>query len=142
MVVRNEADKMYGISGTDDGSDEIMYIMTRAAGGGTVLGGCYQKDNWESQPDPNLAIRIMKRCVEMCPKLTEGKGIEHLDVIRHGVGLRPCREGGARIEKEKINGVWIVHNYGHGGAGYQSSYGCAQVAVKLVEEVSRQKARL
>ncbi|KAK5081885.1 D-amino acid oxidase [Exophiala xenobiotica] len=83
--------------------------MTRAAGGGTVLGGCYQKGNWESQHDPSLAIRIMKRCVAMCPKLTDGKGIEHLDVIRHGVGLRPVREGNvARVEKEKINGVWVV----------------------------------
>lgn len=142
VLVRNDAGKMYGVSGTDDGSEEIMYIMTRAAGGGTVLGGCYQKDNWESQPDPSLAIRIMKRCVEMCPQLTNGKGIEHLDIIRHGVGLRPAREGGTRIEKEKINGVWVVHNYGHGGAGYQSSYGCAQAAVKLVDEVFKQKARL
>ena len=93
------------------------------SGGGTVLGGCYQTGNWESQPDPSLAIRIMKRCVDMCPQLTGGKGIEHLDVMRHSVGLRPLREGGVRIEKEKINGVWVVHNYGHGGFGYQASYG-------------------
>lgn len=137
--------------------------MTRAAGGGTILGGCYQKGNWESQPDPNLAIRIMKRCVEMCPELTGGKGIEHLDIIRHGVGLRPVREGGTRIQKEKISGIWTVHNYGAGGAGkdlfaraeslhrsfqltlflgYQSSYGCSQAAVKLVDEVFQEKAKL
>lgn len=142
VVVRNDAGKMYSISGTDDGSEEVMYIMTRAAGGGTILGGCYQKGSWESQPDPSLAIRIMKRCVEVCPKLTDGRGIEHLDVIRHSVGLRPAREGGARIEKEKINNVWVVHNFGHGGAGYQSSYGCAQAAVKLIDEALADKARL
>ncbi|KAH8738016.1 D-amino-acid oxidase [Ilyonectria robusta] len=143
VVVRNEADEMMSVSGTDDGPDEVMYMMTRAAGGGTILGGCYQKHNWESQPDPSLALRIMKRCVKACPQLTNGRGIEHLDVIRHGVGLRPVREGGARIEKEKIDGTWVVHNYGHGGAGYQCSYGCAQVAAKLVDEVCRQeKARL
>lgn len=115
VVVRNSAPAMYGMSGTDDGPDEACYIMTRAAGGGTILGGCYQKGKWESQPDPGLAIRIMKRCVAICPELTGGKGIEHLDIIRHGVGLRPVREGGTRIEKEKINGVWTVHNYGAGG---------------------------
>ncbi|KAH0844426.1 hypothetical protein AYO21_00894 [Fonsecaea monophora] len=142
VVVRNSAPAMYGTSGTDDGPDEACYIMTRAAGGGTILGGCYQKGNWESQPDPNLAIRIMKRCVAICPELTGGKGIEHLDIIRHGVGLRPVREGGTRIEKEKINGVWTVHNYGAGGAGYQSSYGCSKAAVKLVDEVFENKARL
>lgn len=112
VVVRNEAPAMFAVSGTDDSSDEACYIMTRAAGGGTILGGCYQKGSWESQPDPSLAIRIMKRCVDLCPELTGGKGIEHLDIIRHGVGLRPVREDGTRIEFEEIGGISVVHNYG------------------------------
>ena len=135
VLVRNESSGMVDISGTDDGDGEACYIMTRAAGGGTVLGGSYQKGKWESQPDPSLALRIMKRAIDVDPGLVKnGKGVEGLDVIRHGVGLRPVREGGVRIEKEKIDGTWVVHNYGHGGAGYQSSYGCAIEAVKLVEE--------
>ncbi|ETN45548.1 uncharacterized protein HMPREF1541_09380 [Cyphellophora europaea CBS 101466] len=142
VVVRNDAGKMLDVSGTDDGDDEACYVMTRAAGGGTILGGSYQKGNWESQVDPSLAVRIMKRAVGICPALTGGKGIEHLDIVRHGVGLRPVREGGTRIEKEKIEGVWVVHNYGAGGAGYQSSYGCAQAAVKLVEQALEAKSRL
>ena len=143
VLVRQDAGMMYSISGTDDGSEEICYIMTRAAGGGTILGGCYQKGNWESQPDSNLAIRIMQRAVDLCPRLTGGKGIEHLDVVRHNVGLRPVREGGTRIEREVIEGVDVVHLYGHGGAGYQSSYGTAQEAVRLVDEaVSSSRARL
>jgi D-amino-acid oxidase len=60
--------------------------------------------------------------------------ILHLDVIRHGVGLRQLREGGARVEKERIEGTWVVHDYDHGGAGYQSSYGCSQEVVRLVGE--------
>jgi D-amino-acid oxidase len=33
------------------------------------------------------------------------------------------RKGGPRIEVERWgNGVPVVHNYGHGGAGYQSSW--------------------
>lgn len=99
------------------------------------MGGCYQKGNWESQPDPNLAVRIMKRCIELCPRLTGGKEIDALSVIRHGVGLRPLREAGPRIEKEKIQDVWVVHQYGHGGAGYQASYGSAKAALRLIEEV-------
>ncbi|KAL4906337.1 hypothetical protein BDW74DRAFT_177351 [Aspergillus multicolor] len=142
VLVRNSAPHMYSVSGTDDGSDEACYIMTRAAGGGTVLGGSYQKNSWESQPDPNLALRIMRRAVEVCPELTGGRGVEGLDVVRHAVGLRPVREGGNRIEKERIGGVWVVHNYGAGGAGYQCSYGCAQAAVELVEEVVGRRVRL
>jgi D-amino-acid oxidase len=78
VVVRNAAGKMMSISGTDDGDEETCYVMTRAAGGGTILGGSYQKGNWDSQVDPNLAVRIMTRAVELCPSLTGGKGIEHL----------------------------------------------------------------
>jgi len=33
--------------------------------------------------------------------------------------------------------VWVVHNYGHGGYGYQSSYGCASRVVGLVGECLR-----
>lgn len=148
VLVRNEPGIMASTSGTDDGPDEAVYIMNRAAGGGCILGGCLQKDNWESQPDPNLANRIMKRAVELCPKLVpEGKGVEALSVIRHGVGLRPMRKDGIRIEKETITGtdgrqVKVVHNYGHGGYGYQTSFGCAQAAEKLVNESLQQKARL
>ena len=78
----------------------------------------------------------------MCPSLTGGKGIEHLSIIRHGVGLRPLRIGGVRLEKEKINGLWTVHNYGHGGFGYQCSYGCSQVVANLVEEALALKSKL
>ncbi|GAM90460.1 hypothetical protein ANO11243_085040 [Dothideomycetidae sp. 11243] len=143
VLVRNDAGRMLSVSGTDDGDDEACYIMTRAAGGGTILGGCYQKGNWESQVDSNLAIRIMKRAVAICPALTGGKGIEHLDIVRHGVGLRPVREGGTRVEREVIGDLNVVHNYGAGGAGYQSSYGCAESAIGLViEALHGSRARL
>lgn len=152
VVVRNEAPgTMYGVSGTDDGSDEACYIMTRAAGGGTILGGSYQKHNWESQPEPSLAVRIMKRCVEICPELVgkdangKQRGIEGLDIIRHGVGLRPLREGGTRIERDSINGVSVVHNYGHGGFGFQASWGSCAEAAKLAEQAlgeKKERARL
>lgn len=139
---------MSTVSGTDDASDEAMYTMQRAVGGGTILGGCLQANNWESQPDPSLAVRIMKRAVEYNPQLVpEGKGIEGLSIIRHGVGLRPMRSGGIRIERETVNGsagrrVEVVHNYGHGGYGYQTSFGCANAVEKLVDEAVRTRSKL
>lgn len=135
VVVRNESPSMFGSSSTADGPEELCYSMTRAAGGGTVIGGTYQKGNWDPNPDPNIALRIMKRAVEAYPELTGGKGVEALDIIRHGVGLRPFREGGVRLEKEKIDGTWVVHNYGHAGWGYQGSYGTAERVVELVDEI-------
>lgn len=142
VIVRNDPGKMVSMSGTDDGEDELMYMMTRAAGGGTILGGCYQKHQWDALPDPNLAVRIMKRAIAICPELVgEGQGIEGLDIIRHGVGLRPLRDDGPRIEAEMIEGVAVVHNYGHGGFGYQASYGCAAEAVRLVKDTLQKKIR-
>lgn len=149
VLVRNDpADVMASVSGTDDGPGEATYIMHRAAGGGCILGGCLQKDSWDSAVDPNLAIRIMKRAVDLCPALVpEGKGIEALSIIRHGVGLRPMRHGGIRVDKDSIEGpdgktVKVVHSFGHGGYGYQTSYGCTKAVVKLVEESLQEKARL
>jgi D-amino-acid oxidase len=138
VVVRSVAPAMVCVSGTDDGDDQACYMMTRAVGGGTILGGTMQNGNWESQLDPNIASRIMKRAVSISPDLTEGKGAECLDVIRHGVGLRPGREDGVRLEKEKVDGLWVVHNYGHAGWGYQGSFGCAEEVVGLVGEIALQ----
>lgn len=142
VLVRNDPGMMACLSGTDDNEDELMYFMKRASGGATILGGSYQMGNWESQPDPDLALRIMKRAVDVCPQLTNGRGIEGLSIIRHAVGLRPYRTGGIRLEKEKIGDAWVVHNYGHAGYGYQVSYACSEDVVKLVKDISKIKAKL
>ncbi|PYH88422.1 DAO-domain-containing protein [Aspergillus ellipticus CBS 707.79] len=136
VIVRNDAGPMFSFSGTEDGPDEALYTMNRALGGGTIIGGCYQKHNWDPLPDLNLGARIMKRAIAAYPRLVKpGQGIEGLDVIRHGVGLRPVREGGPRIQKDEVDGVHVVHNYGHGSFGYQTSFGCAEEVVVLVKEV-------
>lgn len=139
VVVRNVSPAMYCVSSCDDGPEELIYTMTRAAGGGTILGGTYAKGNWDANPDPNIANRIMERVVKAFPEISGGKGVAGLDVIRHGVGLRPYREGGVRLEKEMIDGTWVVHNYGHAGWGYQGSYGTAERVVELVDEIQGKK---
>lgn len=135
-LVENEAEPMYNVSGTDDGPDEVSYLMTRAAGGGTVLGGTYQRGKWDPEPDPEITKRIIKRAVALAPSLTKGKGVDAVKLIRSGVGLRPYREGGVRVEADldTLEDTLVVHNYGHAGWGYQGSYGCAQHVKKLVTE--------
>ncbi|CEJ90260.1 hypothetical protein VHEMI06055 [[Torrubiella] hemipterigena] len=135
VLVRNECTPMYVTSGTDDEPADLFYLMQRAGGGGTILGGTYDKNNWESVPDPNVANRIMERVVKLCPQIADGKGVSGLSVIRHAVGLRPYREGGVRIERETLDGVEVIHNYGHAGWGYQGSYGAAERVIELVNEV-------
>jgi D-amino-acid oxidase len=136
VLVRNEMHPMTTTSGTDDGPNELLYTMQRAAGGGTILGGTYDMGNWESVPDPNIAVRIMQRVVTAHPEIAQGCGIEGLSVVRHGVGLRPYRKDGVRVDTDRLEeNTWVVHNYGHAGWGYQGSYGCAERVVELVHSL-------
>lgn len=60
-----------------------------------------------------------------------------LDVIAAFTGLRPSREGGARVEREGIVVAGldraVIHNYGAGGTGFQAGYGMALDAVHAAE---------
>ncbi|KAF2259575.1 D-amino-acid oxidase-like protein [Lojkania enalia] len=121
-------------------SPETTYVFPRPLGGGVILGGSRQDGNWNAEVDLELASSIIERCCKLCPELGRP---EELQVMSHGVGLRPSRKGGPRIEVEK--GTWdvpVVHNYGHSGAGYQSSWGTAERAVELVKKMLESNAKL
>ncbi|KAJ7838453.1 hypothetical protein B0H14DRAFT_2513208 [Mycena olivaceomarginata] len=63
-------------------------------------------------------------------------GINDLDVLEECVGLRPSRKDGVRVETSWLDGDKIfpvVHNYRHGGSGYESSWGSAELAVELLQ---------
>jgi len=134
ILVRNECPKMYSLS--EDSrcpQGESTYIIPRARGGGTILGGSRHPHNGDGEVDFGLASRIAERCIALAPELTGGKGVEALDIVRHNVGLRPTREGGPRLEAEHTQSGLIVHNYGAGGTGYQSSWGMAEKAAEILE---------
>jgi D-amino-acid oxidase len=103
------------------------------------LGGTYLLHSYSSLPDLKEAERIMRQCYELDPLLAgpNGKSWRDIKVVSHGVGLRPAREGGARVELERrvigeyegdkgclvppVQGkgreVGVVHAYGLGAAG-------------------------
>ena len=62
------------------------------------------------------------------------------EILGAFAGLRPSREGGARVARETLQvgsagrHVVVVHNYGAGGTGYQAGYGMAIEAVNTVTE--------
>ena len=59
--------------------------------------------------------------------------LDRSKIIGGTVGLRPSRSE-VRLEVEVIDGRFVVHNYGHGGAGVTLSWGCAEEVVSLVSQ--------
>lgn len=111
------------------GTDYATYIIPRPnSKGHLVLGGFVQKNNWSGDTFDEESEDILKRATELLPKLNE----KPLEIIRVAAGLRPYRDGGAKIEKEILPGNRIlIHNYGAGGYGYQAGLGMADKATSL-----------
>ncbi|KAK7059669.1 D-amino-acid oxidase [Favolaschia claudopus] len=119
----------------------LSYVLPRQSGD-VILGGTFQVGDWHPTSRPETVKSIKERGIEAYPELLpEGKrefrNIQDLEVVEECVGLRPTRKGGIRLEVTTLNAhsrsVPVVHNYGHGGAGYQSSWGSAKMAVELLK---------
>ncbi|KAG2228243.1 hypothetical protein INT45_011035 [Circinella minor] len=124
-----------------DGKDKVIYIIPR--GDGTVIcGGTLDTVNKNLNAEPELTKKILENAYKSCPDLTHGQGADKFKIVSINVGFRPGRKQGIRLEKEvrasAVSGkkVTIVHNYGHSSHGYQSSWGCSQRVVKLLNEKS------
>ncbi|RDW63220.1 FAD-dependent oxidoreductase [Aspergillus mulundensis] len=107
------------------------FCIPRPLEGGTIIGGTKQVNNWD--PNPSLETRetLLRNASKWFPFSAESGG--KFDVIRDIVGRRPAREGGMRIEVEKLGeGRTVVHGYGAAGRGYEISWGVAEDLVKLI----------
>lgn len=104
----------------EDHPDGPVYIHPRSRD--VVLGGTFEPGSDDPVPAEATTRAIVERCTQLVPEL---RGARMLDQL---VGLRPARDGGARVELEA---GWLVHNYGHGGAGMTLSWGCADEVTRL-----------
>ncbi|CAR30570.1 DAO domain-containing protein [Lachancea thermotolerans] len=114
--------------------NQFLNIFPRAEGG-CIVGGIFNKGDWSSTVEEDLSKSILAVCRNHVPEL------KSTTVYNSYVALRPGREGGVRIELSEypIDGtsrtLRVVHNYGIGGAGYQSSYGSAAELCSKVAKV-------
>ncbi len=124
VVVANPGISEFFVGVGDDPGDSCYFFPH---GDTVVLGGTEDHGNWNLQPDPVTAERILRRCASTEPRLAGAL------VTGHRVGLRPVRPS-VRLEAESTgNGRRVVHNYGHGGAGVTLSWGCAlDVAAEIL----------
>ena len=94
----------------------LMYAIPRA--NDCVFGGTNDlSDNLAA--DPATTQRIVAECSRVL-------NIDKPRILAERVGLRPFRRSGVRLERDRIaDGRAVIHNYGHGGAGFTLSWGCA-----------------
>ncbi|KAF7291859.1 D-amino-acid oxidase [Mycena indigotica] len=125
-------------------NSEISYIIPRQSGD-VVVGGTFQVGDMHPVNRPDTVRAIKERIVQAYPEILHPEkrqhgGINDLEVIAECVGFRPARTGSVRLETDEIDvdgrRVPVIHNYGHGGGGYQSSWGSARHAVELLKQVS------
>uniref|UniRef100_A0A0W0FEV2 FAD dependent oxidoreductase domain-containing protein n=1 Tax=Moniliophthora roreri TaxID=221103 RepID=A0A0W0FEV2_MONRR len=107
-------------------NDEILYV-----------GGFSEPDNADLHFDENhdKVKRIAKNAKDFLNKVDP----TYIDsAYPLAKGLRPARKGDVRVERElrtPNTGKWyscIVHSYGHAGAGWSLSFGCALEVELLV----------
>ena len=108
VIVCDDAPLMYAIPRTND----------------CVFGGTNEVSN-NLAADPATTDRIVAECSRVLQ-------IETPRVIAERVGLRPFRRSGVRLERDRLReDRVIIHNYGHGGAGFTLSWGCAREVFEL-----------
>lgn len=105
----------------------MTYIVPRRDD--CILGGTAEEHVWSLDPEPSIAAAILQRAQVLAPSLAQSEVLEHL------VGLRPGRKE-VRLELEQLGpDCTVIHNYGHGGAGFTLSWGCAQEVAELAAKV-------
>jgi D-amino-acid oxidase len=113
----------------EDNPAGLTYVHPRSRD--VVLGGTFDLDASDCTPSAATGEAILARCIALIPELRGARVIDHL------VGLRPARHGGVRLAIDPVglpDGVQLIHNYGHGGAGVTLGWGCADEVVTLARK--------
>ncbi len=100
----------------------LMYAIPRS--NDCLFGGTNEASD-ELAVDSTTTARIVAECSRTLQ-------IKKPNVLAERVGLRPFRKSGVRVERARLSdGRVVVHNYGHGGAGFTLSWGCAETVHQL-----------
>ena len=102
----------------------LMYAIPRA--NDCIFGGTNEISD-DLALDPKSTARILDECGRVL-------NIDKPPVLAERVGLRPFRKSGVRLERDHLrDGRVVIHNYGHGGAGFTLSWGCARQVLDLAK---------
>ncbi|RAL00163.1 FAD-dependent oxidoreductase [Aspergillus ibericus CBS 121593] len=134
-----------------DGSTTV--IIPRPLGGGTIIGGTKEPNNWSHSISDTATVSILSRAFTLCPELV-GDSLDNgssygLDIRQVYIARRPMRQGGLRLEREDLafqdtsedglrnvqNSIPVIHCYGAGPSGYKLSWGIAKRVERFVSEI-------
>lgn len=91
-----------------------------------LIGGTFQTNDWDTSIDMPTAERMFSRAKTFFPVLNHPQ----TRILSHNVGLRPAREGGPRLEAQRMDmpakggliptstdatvNALVIHAYGFG----------------------------
>lgn len=107
----------------DEGPNSLGYIIPRSKD--VVLGGTAQANDWNLELSAEDRADILRKAGNLNPRFAQ------VEILYEGVGLRPTRPS-VRLEAERNENATVIHNYGHGGAEFTLSWGCAQEVLSLL----------
>lgn len=134
-------------AGTFHDKSEIVFIVPRNDNI-LLIGGITEPNEHQLllTLDSPIIKRMQARCEAFLPGLKKARLDPEYPLAQ---GLRPFRQRNVRVERElrshesPVKGKGstapsrIIHTYGHGGAGWSLSFGCAGDVLALVEEALR-----
>ncbi|MGK3979439.1 FAD-dependent oxidoreductase [Sorangium sp. So ce118] len=108
--------------GDERDESALAYVIPRRHE--IVIGGCAipSPDDRSLTPDPELTDAMLQR--------VRAAGLRPGRLLAARAGLRPYRST-VRLEREGR----VIHNYGHGGAGYTLAWGCADEVRSMLRHV-------
>ncbi|KAF5630514.1 d-amino acid oxidase [Fusarium sp. NRRL 52700] len=127
-LVRNPVSKTITRQNSDG---SWSFAIPRPLEGGTIIGGTKEPHNWDPHPSADTRQTLLSNAAKWFPFGSES---HRFDVVRDIVGRRPAREGGLRLELERLKPGVVVHAYGVGGRGLELSWGIADEVVSLLQK--------
>lgn len=128
VLVRGQAKSVVTRRHEEDGKEPWeALVIPRPGEEVTMLGGCKIAGDWSTDSDEEITKIILERCKPLVPELLNETG--EFDVLAVRVGLRPSRNGRARVEGEQLpNGGFVVSDSGkYSFASFGSFRGLSKV---------------
>ncbi|MCJ1402428.1 hypothetical protein MMC11_005648 [Xylographa trunciseda] len=115
LLVKGEANGIATRLGKS--KNDIRIVIPRPGAGSSIIGVTKEPGIWDTSVSEDSKQKILQGCKELAPELLGKDG--EFELLGVQVGLRPARRGGPRVAAEVLHGgEFVIHEYGHSGAGF------------------------